>query len=950
MLRRLIMATFGCIFPWAELAAAGTGPERRIFMSGSSYLVIEALTDDMLHFELSASGKPDPTKPLYTTPMVAKADFSGPKSFTANEQSVKTEALSATVELDTLCVIVFDLKQKQQLHKICPEKLQDAWKELRIDSPETRNVYGLGQYFSEETADGDWLGRVWDPLVGSFGAQMRGFAGGANDFSMFPVMYALGDGKKTYGLFLDQIYKQLWDFRGSPWRIGMWGDQIRWFVIRGDDLPSVRRAYLALTGLPPVPPKRSFGLWVSEFGFTNWDEVSASLQSLRANHFPVDGFALDLQWFGGTFGEPDKSRMGSLTFDPAGFPNPAQKIRQFRDEDHVRLMVIEEPFIAKSLPEHAELAERGFLARICETCGPVYLNYNPWWGRGGMVDFTSPEAGDFWHDFRRQKLVDLGIHDHWTDLGEPEQFDAGAWYYGFPELGKHAHADIHNIYGFDWTQSIWRGYQRHKNDARPFLLSRTGTSGIQRFGVGIWSGDIGTNWGNLLSQMHAQMHMSLSGVDYYGSDVGGFQRAQGSIEGGEELLYTQWFAASAMIDVPLRPHAWNLDKQRSTAPSMRGDAKSNLENLKLRYQLAPYYYSLAHLAHQKGDPLFPPLVHYFQSDPKVRQLGSEKMLGPSLITGLVADPKALTRDLYLPSGRWVDFRTHAWVHSEGASLRDWPLYSAGVFRLPLFAKAGAIVPMAEVDGETLNIEGDRKDGSKAEGLHLKVFADAEPSRFELYEDDGETFAYSQGQMAITEISQQLKEKTAEVTVAPTRGSYQGMPTARTYELEFVAEGLVAAEVEINGGSLTSCKESANSSGFGKMGAPCFVAESSGTTRVWLGRLSLQEEKKVLLHLVPSPPPPPSAYIICKGMPEGAEIFAVGSVKQLGEWDTQRAVALAAAAPGFTAAVISHLPESTVIEWKCLAKSKSGKMTWQPGNNSQFKTGASGYAGASVGAF
>lgn len=925
-------------------ALAQAAPERRIFSkAGGGYLVIEALRDDLLHFEVSGSGQAAQDQTLYTTPMVAKNDFEGPQSFTSTTTSVETLALRATVEAD-LCVTTFDKLRGVTLNRLCPTGLDQQWKTLIIDSPATRNVYGLGQYFSEESANGDWIGRVWDPLADGFGARLRGFAGGANDFSMFPIMYALGDGTQNYAMFVDVIYKQMWDFRSSPWKVGMWGDQLRWYVIAGSDLPSLRRHYMELTGHAPVPPKRSFGLWVSEFGFNNWDEIDSELASLRSHKFPVEGFALDLQWFGGSFGDPDHSRMGSLTWDEQAFPDPRAKIKKYRDDDGINLMLIEEPYISQTLGEHAALSSQGFLAKACATCGPTFLNYNPWWGRGGMVDYTNPAAGDFWHDYRRQDLSEMGVLDHWADLGEPEQYDSGSWYFGFPEIGKHNHVDIHNIYGFRWMESIKRGYERHQTSKRPFLLSRTGTSGIQRFGVALWSGDIGSGWGNLRSQMNAQMHMSLSGVDYYGSDVGGFQNNRDGALGNSELLYTQWFAAAAAFDVPVRPHAWNLDKRRPTAPSRRGDTHANLENLRQRYELTPYYYSLAHQAARSGDPVFPPLVHYYQTDARVRSVGDEKLIGKDLLVALAADAQAVSRPVYLPAGDWVDVRRGEWLQSDGATVDGYPLYDAGFFRLPLFARAGALIPTTPVDAATLNNRGKRADGVPDASLGIKVFADPTASSFTLYEDDGE----SNGQgVATTVLSQRLIGDTATVQIGPTQGRYAGMPEHRFYVVDLFVKNATAATVSLGATSLPECATRISQ-------GPCFTNQSVGHVIVRTGELSVFDAKAIDVALAAALPAPPSLYLVCRNAapPSGYSVYAVGSTAALGNWDAGKALKLVPAAPNTWVARAEGLPELSSIGWKCIQKSDSGSgaIVWQRGDNVRATTVATGFSGESVGGF
>ena len=148
----------------------------------------------------------------------------------------------------------------------------------------------------------------------------------------------------------------------------------------------------------------------------------------------------------------------------------------------------------------------------------------------------------------------------------------------------------------------------------------------------MWSGDIGSNLGILATHSNVQMHMSFSGIDYFGADIAGFRREampcnenhSGRLQYQDEL-YTQWFANGAWFDVPLRPHTdRNLSALRlpyQTAPNLIGNVDSNRENLRQRYELLPYYYSLAYRAHLFGEPVVPPLVFYYQNDLNVREHG-----------------------------------------------------------------------------------------------------------------------------------------------------------------------------------------------------------------------------------------------------------------------------------------------------------------------------------------
>ena len=471
--------------------------------------------------------------------------------------------MKVVVDTGSLCVTVTDKTKSLVLTTLCPLNLAQAWKGLTITPGGMQNVYGLGEQFIQSgNPNGDWTASGPDGPGRHFGNQMIGFGGGADGNAQIPVMYAVGANNANYALFLDQIYKQSWDFSGNPWNVQMWGDQIPGYLLTGKELPTLRQAYMDLVGRPPVPPKKMFGLWVSEFGFQQWAEIDGKLSNLRADQFPLDGFVLDLEWFGGVPATgTNPSRMGSLTFDPVHFPNAASKLADYQNNG-VGIMTIEE--IDTSLPEYTDLQSRQFLVKLCQngpnnscnatlacpTCAPVILGPT-WFGTGGMVDWTNDASADYWHDLKRQPLINMGVMGHWIDLGEPETYNPSDWVVGVLP-GKHGQADYHNMYNFKWAQSIARGYARNGVTRRPFAMARSGAAGIQRFGASMWSGDIGSQLGDLATHANAQMHMSMSGIDYFGADIGGFHR--NALNSDLSDLYTRWFANGMMFDVPGRPH------------------------------------------------------------------------------------------------------------------------------------------------------------------------------------------------------------------------------------------------------------------------------------------------------------------------------------------------------------------------------------------------------------
>lgn len=945
--------SFTTLNGWADLAPARTtslGVQRAQFSTGSSYLVVEVLDDDLVHFEVSGSGTPPSTAvSLFTTPQIAKTNYPGPQSYSQSGSTIETSELRLDINTETLCVKTTDISRTpdQVLQTICPVDLTQAWKGLNITKSSMENAYGLGQqFFTGASADGDWVGRVRSP-GGPYGnAMVYDAENGPVGNTQIPVLFAVGKENANYGVFVDQLYKQEWNLKGDPWTVRTWGDQLRWYIMSGPDLPDLRKDYMELTGTPPVPPKKAFGLWVSEFGYDNWSELDSTVASLRAADFPVDGAMLDVQWFGGVTANSDDTRMGTLDWDTSSFPNPASKISALKD-DGIGIIPIEESYVGKNLPEYEAMAANGYLVRSgCSTCAPVYLNGNPWWGTGGMIDWTQPAAGALWHDQQRQHLVDEGVMGHWLDLGEPEMYDAQDWTAGVLP-GKHAHADYHNAYNLLWAQSIADGYKRNGEETRPFLLSRAAAAGIQRFGTAMWSADIGSTMKALASQQNAQMHMSMSGIDYYGSDVGGFRREM--LDSDADELYTQWFATSAWFDTPLRPHTENLCNCLETTPEAIGDVDSNRANLMRRYENAPYTYSLAHRAYLYGEPLAPPLVFYYQNDANVREMGHQKMLGRDLMVAIVAGSGERERSVYLPAGDWIDIHTNERITSTGQWISHVPLWRNGVFTLPAYARAGAIIPQAYVDAETKDITGLRSDSIVHDELIATVYADTTASSFTLYEDDGFSTAYQSGEVRTTEISQSMTGNIATVSVGSASGGYAGAPASRPTVVKLITDGAQASSVTLNGSAIPEYadKESfdAAESGWYNVGGNTVIAKAADSS------VAVAKEFSFILGKEPV-----SATFTCESGNTfiGQSVYVVGNIPQLGNWSPASAIKLEPTTYPTWTGTIENLPPSSSIEWKCIKRQESGfpdtASEWEPGENNVLHTPSSGFAGVTTGSF
>jgi alpha-glucosidase (family GH31 glycosyl hydrolase) len=706
----------------------------------------------------------------------------------------------------------------------------------------------------------------------------------------------------------------------------------------------------------------------------------------------------------------DQDQEPRLADNPYLFPDPASRVQQYA-KDHIGLVAIEESYIANTTSTFREMPDDlTAYQRTNGRCDPANQSraageVQGFWGVGRMIDWTDPNAGAWIHDKRRfPNLADLGITSHWTDLGEPESFDRSACYNGVettPAGPKNEHSDIHNLHNLLWNKAIWDGYvakQGEENNLgevnpRPFIVTRSGAAGTQRYGAAMWSGDIASNLDSLATHMNAQMHMSFSGIDYYGSDIGGFRREvmpynnkAGAYRGYQDELYTLWFANGAWFDIPVRPHTDNefvqVDPPYATAPHLVGKKDSNLANLRQRYELIPYYYSLAYRAHLNGEPVIPPVVFYYQNDSNVRRIGHEKLIGKDLLVGVVARHGEYDRNVYLPAGRWANYHSNEWINSTGQTLENVPVYRDGIFRLPVFARAGAIIPQMRVDKDTKDALGNRKDGATAHHeLIMKVYADNTPSSFTLYEDDGRTLGYEGNgrpryQHRMTTISQQQTDSNAvTVTVQPAvnvngDAPFKGAVNERQNVVELVVGGAEATAVSLNGRPLTHhASEDAFAvadSGWYNAGKNLIRAKSES--------MNVYDTTKTFSFRLQPVAPSASVNFVCdRGFTTpGVSVYVVGNIPALGgaNWNTDNAVKLDPNVyygyivnpprdhngPGPSAPVwtrtIADLPTNTTFEWKCIRKREdgTGEPEWEPGNNNVYTTIASGYAGRAFGTF
>ena len=328
-------------------------------------------------------------------------------------------------------------------------------------------------------------------------------------------------------------------------------------------------------------------------------------------------------------------------------------------------------------PRFAEAESRGFLLdegyeRVVGSGRPA-ATY-----REGQryLDFSNPALRAWWWAAHRE-LMRQGVAGWWLDGGE-----------GPPAAARLQAGDgrrLHNIYDRLRHQAFAEGEAADRPGQRVFLLCRSGAAGMQRYGASCWSGDINNDFATLEAQIPLGLNTGLSGVPYWGTDIGGFFHP--IPETGE--LYARWFQLGAFSPI-FRSHGWVWREHVPWAhgPEVEAICRRYAE---LRYRLLPYTYSLAWQAHTLGLPLMRPLVLNYPDDPRVWSLGHQFLWGDDLLVAPVTREGATAWPVYLPAGRWHDFWTGVRYEGPGGVTLPAPLD-----RLPLLVRAGAILPLGPV--------------------------------------------------------------------------------------------------------------------------------------------------------------------------------------------------------------------------------------------------------------
>ncbi|MEU6098157.1 TIM-barrel domain-containing protein [Streptomyces sp. NPDC047079] len=466
--------------------------------------------------------------------------------------------------------------------------------------------------------------------------------------------------------------------RAGTCEVRMDGGPLRCWVMVGTPA-RVLLVWASLTGAPTVPPAWALGHHHARWGFGSEQEVRRIVAGYQERDLPLDAVHLDIDHY-------DGHRV--FTVDRERFPKLPLLAEDLRRQG-IRLVSIVDPAV-KTEPGSAvfdggsaeDVFVRDASGRVVE--GVV------WPGEAVYPDFTHARVREWWGRLLVERLAQ-GFDGLWFDMNEPVSFTA----FGentLPRSARHAldgrggdHREAHNVYGLCMARAGYEGLRSLAPAERPFLFSRSGWAGMQRYG-GTWSGDVATGWPGLRASLSLVVGLGLCGVPYSGPDVGGFDGSP------SPELYLRWFQLASYLPL-FRTHASIRAGRRE--PWEFGDDVLEHARVALgeRRRLLPYFVTLAHLARRTGAPYVRPLWWSTPEDRALRDCEDAFLLGDGLLVAPVLDPGAHRRTVLLPRGRWYDTVTEEAYQGPGPVVVD-----VSMARIPVFARAGAVLPVRGEDG------------------------------------------------------------------------------------------------------------------------------------------------------------------------------------------------------------------------------------------------------------
>ena len=556
----------------------------------------------------------------------------------------------------------------------------------RLTLPVGTTVYGLGERFGPFVKNGQSVD-TWNQDGGTASEQA---------YKSLPFLVT----DAGFGIFVNSPGRVSFEVCSevvSALQFSVPGDELEYLVVHGPTPRQIVEKYTALTGRPALPPRWSFGLWLSTSFLTDYDEATVThfVDGMRERDIPLSVVHFDCYWM-------KPLQWCDFEWDRDAFPDPEGMLGRMGEKDLRRSAWIN-PYLGQRSPLFVEAAQAGYLVRRAD--GSVWQT-DQWVAGMGLVDFTNPAART-WFAGKVRALLDSGIDAIKTDFGERVPVDV-VWHDGSdPAL-------MHNYYTLLYNQTVFDEVRAARGEGEAVLFARSATVGGQQFPVH-WGGDCESTYQSMAESLRGGLSLGLAGFGFWSHDIGGFEGTP------SPALFKRW-TAFGLLSSHSRLHGsesyrvpWVFDEEAVDVTR---------EFAELKNRLMPYLWGCAVEAHRVGMPMMRAMVLEFPDDRTCAPLDRQYMLGPDLLVAPVFDDEGDV-EFYLPRGRWVGLLDGLAVEGPG-----WVRQRHDVHSLPLLVRPGSVIALGN--------RADRPDYDDAVAPQFEVFdlADGASTTTHLFDDAG----------------------------------------------------------------------------------------------------------------------------------------------------------------------------------------------------------------------
>ncbi len=539
---------------------------------------------------------------------------------------------------------------------------------------------------------------------------------------------------KSYGIFFDNTFRTFFDFCSERRNVtSFWaeGGEMNYYFFYGPKMSDVVTTYTHLTGKPELPPMWTLGYHQCKWSYYPESKVKEITSRFRELKIPCDAIYLDIDYMEG---------FRCFTWSKEYFPEPKRMVAELA-KDGFKTVVIIDPGIKidKDYWVYQEALKNDY---FCKRADGPYMKGKVWPGECNFPDYTNPAVREWWAGLFKELISEIGVKGVWNDMNEPAVMEVPGK--TFPMDVRHdydghpcSHRKAHNIYGTQMARATYEGVKRFAYPKRPFIITRSAYSGAQRY-TSSWTGDNVASWEHLWIANIQMQRMSMSGMGFTGSDIGGFAEQPS----GE--LYARWIQLGVFHPF-CRTHSSGDHGEQE--PWSFGTEVIDITRkfIELRYQLLPYLYTMFWQYVNEGTPMLKPLVYFDQEDMHTHYRTDEFIFGNQILVCPILEPNAQGRRMYLPKGNWYNY----WTNELFEGKRE--LWIATKFdEIPVFVKEGAIIPKYPVQQYVGELQFDE--------LTLDIYYKLGKEKSTVYEDAQDGYDYNKGRFSLRTFTFNGKEK------------------------------------------------------------------------------------------------------------------------------------------------------------------------------------------------